>query len=160
MSEVKIRPVIRGGQVTTVEVGDVPLALKRPIPLADFPTFVSMIERLSDYIDWEGDSPFTEDELFYFVHAEITDGAREFFQILAIEGDWVLRDRVLSILKMNGQELAGTLSSPGQYFSRNRKDPIYEKMSRKEEEGEPAKSYYRLKPKYLTILREVLDIDE
>lgn len=156
---VKIKPVIEKGQVIIVEVDNEPLPLKRPIPVPDFPAFYEKLLALIEYVDFSGKSGWTDEEINFFLF-EITERSCEFFEILAKDGGWVRRDKILSILKIDGKKLAGTLSSPGQYFSYWRKDPIYEKERRISLKDESPREYlyYRLKPKYLERVREWFEI--
>lgn len=156
-SKLQIKPIIEGGKIVYIEVGYEPLPLRAPIPLERFSDLISKLEALSEYIDFGGESGWTEDELEIFTYI-ITNKAREFFQILASDGGWVSRETVQEKMHIKGRALAGILSSPGQYFSRNRKDPIYESDKRREEGDEKENYYYRIKPEYLDSLRDVLDI--
>ena len=153
-SALKITPVIEGGHVITVEVNGEPLPLKAPIPISDLGNFIEKLEEVAKYIDFSGESGWTDDDLEYFF-IFITDRARNFFKILSTEGDWIIRDKILSILKVGGRQLAGTLSSPGQYFTYNRKEPLYEKELISSED-ESQTYAYRIKPKYLESVREAL----
>lgn len=60
-------------------------------------------------------------------------------------------------MKIDGRSLAGTLSSPGQYFARWRKDPIYERTWKHDEKSVEESLYYRMKPKYQDMIREVFE---
>ncbi|MFX0206245.1 MAG: hypothetical protein ACFFDT_09675 [Candidatus Hodarchaeota archaeon] len=149
----KINPTIQGGIVVTVKVGEVQLPLRNPIPISNFPDFIDKLEAITEYIDFEGKTGWTDDEIYDFFDSYLTIGAIRFFEILASEGQWVQRTYILDELKMEGRTLAGTLSSPGQHFSKYGKDPIYEKEWKKDEKGD-WNLYYQLKPEYLDLVRK------
>lgn len=152
--ELTIRPVIREGKVVTIDIGDDSLALIRPIPLEDFPAFYEKLKDISQYIDFGGYAGWNVDDLGWFLYIEITSRATAFLLILTEAGDWVNRKDILKEMKIEGRVLAGVLSSPGQYFTRFRRKPIYEK---KEEEEEV---YYRIVPEYLEMVKEAFEIHE
>jgi len=152
--ELTIRPVIREGKVVTIDIGDDSLALIRPIPLEDFPAFYQKLKDISKYIDFGGYAGWNVDDLGWFLLLEITSRAHDFFEILTKAGDWVNRDDIIKEMKINGRVLAGILSSPGQYFTRYRRKPIYEK---REEEYE---IYYRIVPEYLEMVKEAFAMYE
>lgn len=152
-----IRPVIEGELIIYVEIGYEPLPLRKPIHLNDFPDFVAKVQALSEYVDFEGQTGWTLDEVHMFLHVDITKKARRFFEILAIESGWVKREEIQSRMNIVGRALAGILSSPGQYFSRWRKDPLYEMETRMEENDDKERPYYRIKPKYLNDVRQALE---
>jgi len=153
-----IRPEIRDGKIVTIEIGYESIPLKKPIPLSEFSEIINLLEKLNEYIDFGGQSGWSFTEIDAFIWGEISEKAHDFFKILAEYGDWVKREVILKELKISGRVLAGALSSPGQYFSRYKKDPIYEKMSRLEE-SEKEIICYRIKPDYLDLIRVSYDIE-
>lgn len=150
---VKINPVIQENQIITVQVGDVHLPLRRPIPLSNFQDFIDKLQAISLYVDWEGESGWTDNEVFDFLDNEITSGAMHFFEVLADNDDWINREEVLAELKISGKKLAGTLSSPGQFFSKYQKEALYKKEWKQENEDEVYTLYYRLNPKYSEVIK-------
>jgi hypothetical protein len=152
-----IRPVIEGEHIIYVEIGYEPLPLVRPIHLNDFPDFVSKVQALSEYVNFEGKTGWTLDEIHMFLHVDITNKARRFFEILAQEGGWVRREEIQSRMNIVGRALAGILSSPGQYFSRWRKDHLYEMENRLEEDDDEERPYYQIKPLYLDDVKQALE---
>ena len=153
-SKLEIRPTIRGSEVVSVEVENETLALKQPIPLREFSKFIEMLEGLSVYVDFKGKSGWTYDDIEDFIFS-ISDNAKQFFNILAVEGRWVSRKEVLSIMDIGGSTLAGSLSSPGQYFSRKRMEPVYEKEWRRDEDD--WELYYRVLERYLEMMKKVFN---
>jgi hypothetical protein len=51
--EMYIRPVIHGNQVVSIEIHDISLPLREPIPVAKLAELVEVIERFAKYIDIE-----------------------------------------------------------------------------------------------------------
>lgn len=157
--KLQIKPIIEDSRIIHVEVGSEALPLKSPIPLESFSDFIDKLEALAEYVDFEGESGWGYDEIEYFLWVHITDKASQFFRILAKDGGWVRRDIIQEEIKIKGRALAGILSSPGHYFSRWRKDPLYEMNKRKEESDDEEYYYYRIKTKYLGYIREVFEIE-
>jgi len=149
-TKLEIRPTIRGSEIVSIEVENETLALKRPIPLEEFPKFIEMLESISKYIDFKGEGGWTYDDVELLL-SSISDNAGRFFEILASEGTWVAREFILDELDLTPNTLAGTLSSPGQFFSKFRMEPIYDKEWRHMEKGWDL--CYKIKGEYLEMMR-------
>jgi len=150
-----IKPVIKNGEVITAEIGSTSLALKKPIPLSEFSDFVKKLEAIAEYIDFAGNSGWNDEELEVFLLWEISDRAHDFFKILSKQKEWTNRKKILKTMKITPSSLAGTLSSPGQYFTRWKKDPVYEKDWKRVENKEEL-LHYRIKPKYFDMIKKLL----
>ncbi|MCW3990688.1 MAG: hypothetical protein NWE88_11515 [Candidatus Bathyarchaeota archaeon] len=155
---VRIKPTIEDGQVTYLEVGYIPLPLTKPIPLDQLPDFISKLEAIAKYVNFGGESGWDLAELHTFIYDDISTKSARFFEIITVEGDWVNRNKILEILGISGRALAGVLSSPGQYFSRWNKDPIYENKW-VEEKGEEGVLHYRIKSAYLNFMKEIFELE-
>lgn len=155
----EVTPVIRGGFIVNLQVGSLrePLALRKPLPISELPNLYSLLVEINNYIDFQGQSGWTIDEAYPFLCNIISEKAYTFFTIIAKNKDWTSREKILKEMKIDGKTLAGVLSSPGQYFARYQKEALYEPNDRVDE-NKKLRRYYRIKPDFLDMVREILDI--
>lgn len=153
LSSPDIVPEIINRQVVKLTVGDTYLPLRKPIPLSEFPEFILDIINLAKYVNFSGKQEWRRNDVIHFLHT-IRDTAQKFIDILIEYKDmWVPRETILTILRINKvREFSGALSSPGQYFVKYRKEPLYE-TSKTIIGGTKKYEYkYRINPKYFDLV--------
>jgi len=157
---ITVKPTIEGDEVKSVEVDGTPLPLQRALKIDEYAEFHQKLMEIAQYINFGGTAGWSAEDIFNFLEWEITDKAHQFFAILTEEGGWVRRDKIQNKMNVKGRALAGILSSPGQYFRRWNRDPLYEMQNRREKNDDKEYPYYRIKKEYLESFKSIFKPEE
>lgn len=166
-----VKPVIRGTEITSLEIEDVQLPLKKSLPLNDLPKLVEAAEMFFKYIDIERLSEsITEEEklaewedesLREFVSTSLRDSQAVILGVL-VDYEEITREEFINEMKKRlkdakyrGWDLGGQLAG----ITMKSKSLGYERPFEKEWRtvGDEWKCFYRLsKEKYKDIIRNAL----
>lgn len=163
-----LKPYIDGDVVKKIEVGGrVIPARNNGVPLSELTQIIEAFNTLMKYFDFESigkvedeAKEWSKDEIFDFLGER---NARQilFFRILSeheeIDKDSVIEKMSKELKKpsYSGRTLAGSLAGIGIRTNTLKKEPLYEKKWREEEDGWV--DYYKLSPSYAPIIEEWLE---
>jgi len=111
--EMYIRPVIHGNQVVTIEIQNVSLPLKEPIPIAKLAELVDTIERFVKYVDIEKISEklskeslkkWTPQDLREFVLTDLRNDQATALKVLTESTEISRKEFVQKMAKLLGNE--------------------------------------------------------
>jgi hypothetical protein len=154
-----------------VESGERVYYLREPKPLTEAKKCLDLVEEFERMFDTtlintedyelEGEDWFTSEEIEKFLE-EKYEKTYDYFGVLARSGEWISTKELIKEMGKLGhtgmvsQSLSGIRSGNTKSYRSRDKEPLDED----EWNNDEWQQYYRIKPKYLKLLREALESDE
>jgi hypothetical protein len=147
-----------GKQVIGVEINGDNWYLSKPMPISSLEELTRHVKYVIEHFKFGSEREWTDEELLTFLKNELTDGQKIFFACLANTDGWVSIDVILNSYKAQLDANAYYLTMAGIQAALTRKCRELKKENFWEKKwvDNEGKNQYRIKPKYLNIVKRAL----